>query len=670
MGIPVALLGTLFLLPFFGAYLDSITLASMIMVIGIIVDDAIIIAENIQRHREKGEPPLEAAVEGIREVFTPVLTTILTTFLAFAPMFFMTGMLGKFVFVIPLVITLALAVSLIEAALALPAHLVMGVGHHKKGEGKVPWGEWFKYLRRPFRRAMRHLLRLRYAFVFVSFCLLLGTLWYAFNTSEFVLFPSNTADQFYLLIELPRGRSLEATSDKVKELEEIVMSLYGEELDSFATRIGTKQEFAAGENENWAIISVNLTPYAERERNADQIVESLRAQSDQLEGYEEIVYYIEAGGPPVGRPVTLRIVGANDEKRKALADSVVAFMRTIEGIKDIDRDDKLGKDQVELKIDYEELSRLGLTVADVAQSVRIAYDGEVVTSVRYGDEDVDFRVLLKEEAREDPEYLRGLLVPNNRGRLIPLKEAVSLVSGPGPSNYYHYDGERAVTVTADITKGVTTPLLATSEIVNHFDLANDWRGMRFVVGGEAEETAESMQSLVRAFLIAVVGIFFLLLLLFNSFTQPFLVMVAIPFGIMGVIIAFKLHDEPFGFVSMMGVVGLSGVVVNDSLVMVNHINRLRRRSPDKNLLDIVADGAADRLRAVILTTLTTVVGLLPLAYGFGGTDAYMAPMALALAYGLVFATPLTLGLIPCLYVIRADIGKVIRKIRSIFSRSS
>ncbi len=337
------------------------------------------------------------------------------------------------------------------------------------------------------------------------------------------------------------------------------------------------------------------------------------------------------------------------------------FLGTLAGVRDIDRNDKLGKDQVEIKINYDKLSRLGLSVVDVAQNVRIAYDGEVVSNVRYGDEDVDFRVLLQEEARKRPQYLRELLIPNRQGRLIPLKQTAQLQAGPGPSNYYHYDEKRAITITADITTGATTSLEATESVLDHFNLDRDWEGMQFVVGGEAEETEESMVSLFKAFVLAVVGVYFLLILLFNSPTQPIMIMSAVPFGIMGVSVAFAFHGEPLGFVAMLGVIGLAGVVVNDSLVLVNHINRLRRQRPDESILKIVAEGTSDRLRPVLLTTLTTVAGILPLAYGIGGTDPYMAPIALALAYGLIFATPITLALVPCLYMIGQDIGSIFRR---------
>ncbi len=658
MGIPVSMFGAIFLLPRFGVFLDSITLSGLILVIGIIVDDAIIIAENVYQRWEKGESPVDAAVRGAHEVFKPVVTAVLTTFLAFAPMFFMPGIFGKFVFVIPLAISLTLFVSLSESLVALPSHLVPGMtGQKVRSSGR----SWFVALRDWYRGALIPILRLRYLLIPLFIALLAGSLWYAGSYMKFVLFPSEMADSFYLIIELPTGTSLQATSDKVREVEELVAGLPDEELSSFNTWIGTNVLINA-ESQNYAAMRVNLTPYSKRSRNADQIVEDLRLKTNDLSGFEQIVYSIETGGPPVGKPVSLRIIGSDDRVRTALADSLEVFLGNIAGVKDISRDDKAGKDQVEIRIDYDRLARMGLTVADVAQNVRIAYDGEVVTSVRYGDEDVDFRVIIQENARRQIRYVNELLIPNQQGRLITLKAVATLQSSPGPTDYRHHDGERTVTIEADVDQETTTPLEVTKAVFDHFDLDRNWPGLRLSLGGEQIETEKSMAGLFRTLVIAVIGIYFLLVLLFNSFTQPFYVIVAIPFGIIGVIITFALHGEPFGFVAIMGIIGLSGVVVNDSLVLVNHLNLLRRQRPEDNIREIVAEGTSDRLRAIILTTLTTVVALLPLAYGLGGTAVFMAPMALALGWGLVFATLLTLILVPCLYTIGQDIrGLFVRK---------
>lgn len=341
-------------------------------------------------------------------------------------------------------------------------------------------------------------------------------------------------------------------------------------------------------------------------------------------------------------------MGEVDSTRTRLTSDLMAFLREQPGVEELQRNDLEGEEQLEIELDFERLARRGLTVADVTHTVRTAYDGRLVSTVRYGDEDVDFLVTLADEAARSSTQLLELRVPNRTGRLIRLGHVAELSRRQAPSTFYHYDGLRAALVTGEVDEEVTTPVQITEAARTGFDLETDYPGMRFVIGGEAEETRESFQSLFLAFGIAVLAIDFALMLLFASATQPLAVMAAVPFGVIVVILTFTLHGKPPGFMALMGLVGLSGVVVNDSLVMVHRINGLRSPEGKGSLDDAVIQGAGDRLRAIMMTTLMTVAGLLPLAYGLGGFGPFIAPMALALGYGLLLATPLTLALVPCL----------------------
>jgi multidrug efflux pump subunit AcrB len=661
LAIPVVLLGTLFMLPVFGAFLDTIAMGAMILVIGIIVDDGIVVAENIWRYREEGHAPLEAAVEGTYTVFKPVLTTIITTALAFMPMFFMTGTLGDFVYVIPLVVVIALAFSLLDTLFIMPSHLTAGIRTGSTTPGPAA-GSWFTHFRGHFVLLLARLIRVRYRVIAVFLLLMAGAFTYAANRMDFILFPTQSADEFYILTELPSGSSLEHTADQVRQIEAMVASLPESELSSFITRVGTHGQYNLGENENWAHLGVYLTPFAGRDRNADEIVAEMRERTARLEGFKNFTYIIDSGGPPVGRPITLRVVGSDDETRRALAGEIVTLLEGMAGVKDIERDDKPGKEQIVVDLDYIRLAGNELAVADVAENIRLAYDGEVVTSVRYGDEDVEFRVILEEEARGSAEVLNELVIPNRSGRFVRLSEVADLSTGPGPSNFYHFNNERTVTITGDIEKGITTPLQATEAVLENFDIDRDWPGMRLVVGGETEETEKSMGSLAAAFAGAAVGIYLVLVLLFNSLVQPLVVMFSVPFGLIGVIIAFAVHQQSPGFLAMLGVIGLMGIVVNDSLILVNLFNRLRRQRPDELPIDLVIEAAGHRFRPILLTSVTTVAGLLPMAYGIGGSDPFSAPMALAMGYGVLLATPLTLILLPCALTVGSDMKRVVRKL--------
>ncbi len=260
------------------------------------------------------------------------------------------------------------------------------------------------------------------------------------------------------------------------------------------------------------------------------------------------------------------------------------------------------------------------------------------------------------------DVLGKLIIPNRDGRFITLNEVADFSLDTGPSNFYHFDNERTITVSADVEKDKTTPLLATQAVLQSIDLDRDWPDMRIVVGGETEETQKSMGSLLVAFAAAAVGIYLVLLLLFNSMVQPLVVMTAVPFGLIGVIIAFALHQQSLGFLAMLGVIGLTGIVVNDSLILVNLANRLRESKRGEELLDIIVEATKHRLRPILLTSVTTVAGLLPMAYGLGGSDPFSAPMALAMGYGILFATPLTLVLLPCLLMILDDVAVVARRL--------
>jgi multidrug efflux pump subunit AcrB len=660
LGIPVSVLGVCFLLPVFGRILDSLTLATLVLVIGIVVDEGIVISENISRHREMGKGPLQATVEGLQEVFFPVLTTVLTTILAFVPLFFMSGVMGQVAFAIAITVCLALSVSLSESVLALPAHLMAGMSARKKaarGLQRRAMRGWFDGLRSFYRKVCFHLLKVRYLTVLLFLGMLAGSVWWAATRMDFVLFPSKGAHRFFINLELPMGSSLEATSQKVKEVEAIVRALPDEELENFVTKVGMAGYPPFGQAGYYAMIAVRLTPYSARERSADEIVEELRSRTDRLEGYEDITYQIDAGGPPVGKPIDIKIVGTDDEGRRKLAGRVQAFLESLPGVKDVTRDDFPGKDQLEIDIDYSRLARFGLTSADVAQTAWVAYDGQQATTIRQGDEEVAYRVQLEPGFRAEERFLLNLPVPNRQGRLIRLKEVAAVRTIPGLNAYRHYEGKRATSVTSDIDTDVTTALEVGNAVSAQFNM-EDWPGLELVVSGEAQETGESIVHLAVSFAIACVGIYFLLVLLFDSFGQPFLVLAAIPFGCIGVILALALHGEPLGFLAMVGLIGLSGVVVNDSLVLVSHLNELRKRHPQADLRRLIAEGTADRLRAILLTTLTTAAGVLPLAYGMGGYDLYMAPMALTLGWGLLFATLLTLMLVPSLYLIGHDVGRL------------
>ncbi len=658
-GIPISLLGTVFLLPKFGMELDSITLTTMVLLIGIIVDDGIIITENIYRRRELGDSPIDAAVNGLHEVFLPVVTTVLTTFIAFFPMFFMSGKIGSVTFVVPLTVSLALFISLFESIVSLPAHLVPGLKKYNVEKKKVGKGIQIKHLKDKFEHLSKSLLKYRYILLGVAILLLAGSIIYAKTQMGFIMFSSKGTEAFSIKVKLPLGMSLAGTSKKIQEIEKLLLKLPEEEIVSFAVRIGTSGGVV--ERENAAVFSIQLTSFDARSRSADEIVEGLRIQTDKLQGYTKIKYSIDTGGPSRDKAIEIRVIGSNDQQRDQLKNALIEFLEKQTGVKDVDADDSSGKKQIKINLNYDWLARYGLTVSDVALNVRTAYDGQVVTNVRYGEEDVDFRIEMHEKYRKSIEFLKELPIPNDKGELIKLKKVAAFEIGPGPSTINHFGGDRTITVEADINQELTTARDVEKAVQAHFNTERDYPDTELSFGGEAEEAEEAMVDLGLTFVIAVMGIYFLLVLLFDSFSQPLLVLVTIPFGVFSVVLALGIHGAPLTLLGMIGAIGLAGVIVNDALVLVSRINYLRKEKPDESIINIVAEGTADRLRPILLTTVSTVIGIAPLAYGIGGMDLFMSPMALTLGFGLLFATPLTLFLIPCFYVIGTDISGMFKK---------
>ncbi|MBL0263484.1 MAG: efflux RND transporter permease subunit, partial [Leptospiraceae bacterium] len=317
-----------------------------------------------------------------------------------------------------------------------------------------------------------------------------------------------------------------------------------------------------------------------------------------------------------------------------------------------------GKDEIRLTIDEALAAQAGVSVQQIALAVNTAYQGTVATTIKRAEEEVDVRVRFPENFRTSIRSLDKIFVNNNMGNLIPISRMTKYQKLPGIASINHLDGKRLLTATANLDETKTTSMKANQEIKKIVDAAkiiDKYPGYRIRYGGENKDTEESLASLGRSFLIAFFIIFIILVSLFRSFIQPLIVAAAIPFSFIGVILAFVTHGQYFSFLSFIGIVGLAGIVVNDSIVLVDFANQLRIQRPDMTSYELLLETGCVRLRPVILTTVTTVLGILPTAYGIGGADPFLMPMALAIGWGLAFATLLTLIIVPVLYKITMDI---------------
>jgi multidrug efflux pump subunit AcrB len=658
-GIPLSFLGALLLFPAFNVDINFISLITLILVLGMLVDDAIVVAENISRHRAKGLSVHEAALIGVREVFWPVTTTVITTIIAFMSLAFMTGVSGKFIGQIPIVVVLTLGVSLLESVFILPSHITNSPAAKEK---TLPW---FEKVKNWYERLVRKMIKYR-RYTLLSFGLFfVVALGLAVGIMDINLFPYDDIDLFYVIAELPEGSSLEQTSEKMIEVEKIVEDLPKEALVNYTTRIGHHDTdvygVTAGLQNHWAMVSVYLKPAQERDETSEDIMKILDEKFKNLKGFSELRLDKFNDGPPIGRAITIRIVGDDDVLRRKYAKEIFSFIKAVDGTKSLEMDEKLGKKELLLKPNYPLMARLGVSSKDLANIIRVAYNGVVVTSITRDGEEIDFRVQLDPKQRGNIEVLKKLQVMNNQGKLIQIGSFVTLEPSQSYESLRHFNGRRSITVLGDVDDSIITSAKINKMVQDKYEaIFDNAPGISLIFGGEEKATQESMESFAVAFIFSLIAIYFVLVILFDSFVMPFIIVAVIPFGLAGAIFTFFVNGMPISFLGIIGCLGLIGVMVNDALVMLSHLDQLKDKH-DTLSIDQLVKGCTDRLRPVLLTTVTTVAGLLPTIFGIGGYEPFVIPLVLALAGGLVFATPITLVLVPTLYSLYGDMCCLFKK---------
>ncbi|MDH5649794.1 MAG: efflux RND transporter permease subunit [Gammaproteobacteria bacterium] len=667
-GLPIVFLTGLFVLYASGITLNLISMMGFIMVLGMLVDDAIIIGENITYHMEKGMNPVEAAVKGAHELIGPVTATVMTTIVAFLPMLFMSGIIGKFIVAIPTVVISLLFFSWLESFLILPSHVAVVTNRNAHPKERA----WLVKLEDTYAKVLEFALDHRRITVALSFLMLFGSLVLAKVVMSFQLFPSVGIDQYLVRVTAQPGISLEHMRDKLIEMDrEIRQRIKPEYLE--ATLISTGQ-IAIDEGDpltqrgsRFGQIRVLYHPAVVRpHHDALDDMHKLEKELPKLYPKLEIAFTEKKPGPPTGRALEVEISSTDSEASEAAARNLEAYLKTVPGVTSVESGLTPGDNELHVVMDRTLATYAGVDLATAATHVRAAVDGLRVSTARWGTEEVDITIRFPENGTDEIEMLKNLLIPNQRGGLIPLSRIARLVDRPGFTTISHKAGIRIVNVVANIDTSIIT-----SVEINRLVAQNEkqWLGAspeRISVnyGGEEEKNMQSFRDLAIAFGFAMIGIFFILAIQFNKISYPLVVMLAIPFGAIGIVISFFLHDlfwqpTPLSFFSMLGMVALSGVVVNSSLILLVFIQRAREEG--MNCRDAIMLAGRRRLRAVLLTATTTVVGLLPTAYGWGGMDRFVSPMALSLSSGLIFATVITLITIPATFAVCVDIREALQK---------
>ncbi len=686
VGIPVSFFGALWMMPMLGVSINLISLFAFIVVLGIVVDDAIIAGENIYTYQQRTGEGMGGAIKGAQEISTPVIFAVLTTIAAFFPMLGVAGTMGKIMRVIPLVVISCLVFSLLESLLVLPAHL-RHMRAVRPGERNGWWGRfqsvfaeglmWF--VRRVYSPLLDRGLRYRYTTVALAAAtLILTASFVGAGWIKFRFFPDVEADYIAVALTMPQGTPVEATSGALRALEESVARVRRETLEStgedpylhVVTAIGS-QPWSAAQRRNAGTpaaveaashlgeVVVELVPNERRSVSAVDMMNRWRNDTPTIPDAIEMSFSSSIFS--AGEDINVQLTGPRVDRLRLAAARVRERLSMYPNVREIADSFREGKRQVELDI-KPEAELLGLTLADLARQVRQAFYGEEAQRIVRGREDLRVMVRYPEDERRSLGNLEGLRIRTSEGAEVPFSEVASVAYGRGLASIQRVDRRRTVNVTAEVDarEGATTnEILADLKARVLPEVLADFPDVAYTFEGQSTEQRDTMSGLMRGFAIASVVIFTLLAIPLRSYVQPLIIMTAIPFGLVGAVWGHVLMRLDITIMTMFGVVALTGVVVNDSLVMVDFINRYRQEYD--SVLEAVRQAGAQRFRPIFLTSLTTFAGLTPLMLERSMQARFLIPMAVSLAFGVVFATVISLMIVPCSYIIMTDARRALRR---------
>ena len=655
LSLPLAIMGTLGLMPVFEMNIDAITVLALVIALGMMVDNSVVISENYTRLRQEGVENKEAALESIRMLWLPITATAFTTISAFLPMLVTKGVMGQFIKWIPIVVTIALLLSLLESFFFLPMRLSIA-GKTVKPKNDDGHADWFSRFEKRFESFMKVLIRHRY-FTLLGF---LGIIFFSFFmlgvANTFELFPADQTEVYIARIEMPKGTRLTETQKKIKLLSQDVKNILKDDVLHIVGRAGVStmgpDDPKAQEGNNVAMLMIYVSDHAKFEIPYTEILKRLRTIKPDY--VKSIAFQELINGPPVGNPIEATFRSNSENDIDKMIGLVIAELKKVSGVQNLKVDDVIGDDEVFVKVDYEKAARLGLNMQAIGNVIRTVVSGKVVSDVTLDNKEVDLILRFEEPFRKNLLDLSEVLIRDPKGNLVPLGSFAKFAVKKGQPQIKRFDFKRAKTLTGDVDVTKITSLKANgilSDVFQKYQKEIPSVSLRF--GGAQESTNESMESLFNALNLSLIGIFALLVFLFRSYLRPAIIMTTIPLGLFGFSIAFYIHQRPASFLALIGIIALGGIIVNSGIVLISFIDEMRAEGK-LELEEILAKASGMRLRAVFVTSLTTISGLLPTAYGIGGNDAILIPMTLAMAWGLTSGTILTLVWVPPAYAIVED----------------
>lgn len=655
MGIPISFLGAMLLLPLFGVTFNMISMFAFIIALGIVVDDAIVAGENIYEYRQQGLSLLDASIQGARDVAVPVTFSILTNIAAFAPLLFVPGFLGKIWGVIPLVVCTVFVVSLMEAIFILPAHLA----YSKEGKGKFHnWQQRFskgfsQFIELRYTPIVQKCVEYRYLSMGVGIALMVLVIsWPVSGRMGFELFPQVESDQSEVRAQLPLG----STNEQVNLVRDRIVA---SALKTVEATGGEQQSTGiyASVNENNITVRTYLTPPGVRPVPTAEFTDQWRLDVGNIPGVETIRFAADSGGPGSGPAFTVQLSHRNVDTLRQASEALARELANYPMVSEIDDGFQNGKEQFSFTL-KEEARRLGLTSNDIGRQVRAAFFGSEALRQQRGRNEIKVLVMRPEIERSAQTDVRDLLIRTPQGTLVPLHSLVEFDDTRAVANITRRDGRRTISVTANVNPRNQAQQVQNATVQELMPkLMADYPGLSYSFAGRQQDFSEALSGLGKGFLVALLIIYVLLAIPFKSYLQPFVVMLAIPFGIFGAIVGHLMMGYSISIVSMMGILALAGVVVNDSLVMVDHANEKVREGMTP--FDAICTSGVRRFRPIMLTTISTFGGLAPMIFETSRQAKFMIPMAISLGYGILFATAITLLLVPCLYLMIDDIRRLL-----------
>ena len=656
MGMTIAFVGSITMLPVMDVSINMISMFGFLVALGIVVDDAIVVGENVYEFRERGMDSIAAAIKGAQDIAWPVTFSILTNIVAFLPVMFLPGVTGNYWYPLPAVVIVVLLFSLGEALFVLPAHL----GHvHKRKRSKI--GESLHAWQRTFARKtstwinnqyepfLDRCLRHRYVTLTASVVILVVTAGYAASDHMgMILMPELAADEIEAGITLPAGTTRSQAARVADEVTEATHRMF-EEHDLWQQAEGIKTNVRG---QTFIDVEIVMRPPGERSMTTGEVIRLWRDEIGDIQGVDQIIFEAERGPGGWQDDISIDLSHADIEVLASASEALFQRIEEFEATQNVSDNYQTGKSQLNVKL-LPEGRALGLTSMDVGRQVRDAFFGALALRHLRGTNEVEVRVKLPESEREDLRYLENFVIRTPEGVEVPLMDVVAVTTGESFQSIDRRDGRRVITVSTDVEpEGAINRVLRVIRAEILPQLRADFPGLTWSFEGNEAEIRESTASLWGSFGLALGVIYALLAIAFRSYIQPLIVMMAIPFGIVGAVLGHILLGYDLSLVSLMGLVAVSGVVVNGALIMVHYANKKRA---EMSAFEAIRYAGVRRFRPIVLTTLTTFGGLTPIILETSPQAFHLIPMAVSLGFGIVFATSIMLVLVPCLYLMLEDI---------------